>query len=417
VLVEDAAASRFDKERSGKRPKVLRIIARLNVGGPARHVVLLNRGLRDCGYETRLVFGSVAPGEASLESVLDDAQIPAIRLAALGPRVHALADVRALWSLLRIVFREQPDIIHTHTAKAGTLGRVAATFYNALRSRSRRAVVIHTFHGHVLDGYFSRTGNYLVRTAERFLGALTDRIIAISPRQWIDIAERFQIAPAHKIVTIPLGLNLEIFLRSSRSASDRERFGIQPGDFAIGYVGRFVPIKDLTTLVDAFAKVVRDLPQAKLVLAGDGPTRGPLSAQIHALGISDRVIFLGWTHDLPALYASLDVCLLTSLNEGTPVAAIEAMAAGTVVIATNVGGVPDVIAHERTGWLVEPRNPEALAQLVIMIARDPGRRRLVAEAARADVARRFTTARLVADIDRLYRDALSEKRGTIVRAT
>jgi glycosyltransferase involved in cell wall biosynthesis len=392
--------------------KVLRVIARLNVGGPARHVVVLDRGLRVRGYDCLLVHGSVGHGEASLEHHAASQEVRARKVAELGPRIRPFDDVRAFGTLLRIAFSEQPDIIHTHTAKAGALGRLAAFIFNVTRGRSRRALVVHTFHGHVLEGYFSPLTNRLIRAAERLLGTVTDRIVTISPAQRRDIVERFRIAQGRKVTTIPLGLDLRQLLRAQPSIDARRRLGLQPADFVVGYVGRLVPVKDLVTLLDAFAAVVPAVPRARLVLAGDGPVREQLVDRARGLGITDRVTFLGWTDQLVDLYAALDVCALTSLNEGTPVAAIEAMAAGIVVVATSVGGIPDLIAHERTGFLVPPRSPGELARTLIRLEREPDRRRDVAAAARLDVERRYSHDRLADDIDQLYRVALSAKRGT-----
>ena len=391
--------------------KVLRIIARLNVGGPARHVVVLDRGLRQKGYDTLLVHGSVGPGESSLEHASAEAGISTRKVPELGPRINPLDDVRALWSLLRLVFTVRPDVIHTHTAKAGTLGRLAAFAFNATRGRSRRAIVVHTFHGHVFEGYFSPAASRLIRAVEKCLGMVTDRIVTISPLQRRDLVERFHIAPAKKVVTVPLGLDLAPLLQSSRSPQARARFGVGPDEFVVGYVGRLVPIKDLSTLVAGFQAALGDVPRARLIIAGDGPVRSQLAQQAERLGIADRVKFIGWTEQLVDLYGALDVCVLTSLNEGTPVAAIEAMAAGTAVIATAVGGVPDVVVDGRTGLLVPPRDASKLAAALAMLARDPGKLRDLAESARREVADRFSSDRLIGDIDNLYRAAVREKRG------
>lgn len=183
--------------------KILRIIARLNVGGPARHVVLLNAGLESGGHRTLLVYGALDTGEASLEGPAVESGIPLVRVEDLGRRVRATSDLRAFIAMLRLIFRERPDVVHTHTAKAGTLGRLAATVYNLTRRRDTRALVVHTFHGHVLEGYFSPFVNRLVRLTERTLARLSDIIITISPRQQHDIVTRFAVAPATKAVVVP----------------------------------------------------------------------------------------------------------------------------------------------------------------------------------------------------------------------
>jgi glycosyltransferase involved in cell wall biosynthesis len=394
--------------------KILRIIARLNVGGPARHVVLLDRGLRARGHRTLLVHGAVGAGEASLEHLATSDNLPVVVVAELGPRISLFSDARAFAKLIRLTFREAPDVIHTHTAKAGALGRISAALYNATRARGRRALVVHTFHGHVLSGYFGAFGNALVRAAERTLAAITDCIVTISPAQRDDIVNRFRVAPGPRVVTIPLGLDLDALAAAPAAPSVlRDRMGIPSGDLVFGFVGRFVPIKDLGTLVRAFASVAHAVPQARLLLVGDGPLRRDIESTAARAGISDRVSFAGWTEDLIGVYAAMDVCVLSSLNEGTPVALIEAMASGKPVIATAVGGVPDVVDDGRTGLLVPARDADGFAAAMVALAHDSARRTEMGQSARHDVVSRFSHLRLVEDIDRLYTDRLPRKRGTI----
>jgi glycosyltransferase involved in cell wall biosynthesis len=391
--------------------KVVRIIARLNVGGPARHVVLLDRGLRARGYDTLLVHGTLDTGEASLEHLARTSGLRTLRIAELGRRISPFSDVRALVQLVRTMFREAPDIVHTHTAKAGALGRLAALSYNATRPRRRRSVLVHTFHGHVLSGYFGPTGNLLARLAERTLAAVTDRIVAISPRQRDDLVSRFRVAAAARTAIVPLGLDLQPLLEQAANAPNlRRELRIGDDEIVVGYVGRFVPIKNIALLVRAFAAAAELEGNMWLVLAGDGPLRADLESLAGECGIGHRVRFLGWTENLCALYATLDICALSSSNEGTPVAIIEAMAAARSVVATAVGGVPDVVDDGRTGILVEPGNAAALAAALGHLARDPTERLRLGAAARREVERRFSPERLVDDIDRLYREALAEKR-------
>lgn len=391
--------------------KILRIIARLNVGGPARHVTLLNAGLDARGHDTLLVHGALDTGEASLESLAHGSGIQVLQEPSLGRRVSAATDVRAFRSLLRLMFRYQPDVVHTHTAKAGTLGRLAAAVFNATRSRRRRALVVHTFHGHVFEGYFSPAISRLVQATERSLASVTDRIVTISPRQRQDIVERFRIASASKTSVVPLGLDLDALLSLPPEAPGlRSDIGADPGDVVVGYAGRMVPVKDLTTLVRAFERAWRTVPAARLVLAGDGPQRAELATLAASLGISSRVHFLGWVQELPRFYATIDVFALSSVNEGTPVAAIEAMAAARPVVSTQVGGVPDVIETGVSGLLVPARHVEKLAAALIQLAGDPHRRAEMGAAGRARVSERYSHRRLVDDVERLYVDLLRVKR-------
>ncbi len=391
--------------------KILRVIARLNVGGPARHVVLLDRGLRGRGHDTRLVHGSLAPGEASLEHLAVESGLPATHIRELGRRISPVSDLRAFAQLVRLVFREAPDVIHTHTAKAGTLGRLAACLFNSTRPRRRRCLVVHTFHGHVLTGYFRPATNIAVRLAERTLATITDRVVTISPAQRDDIVNRFRVAPASRTATIPLGLDLAPLTRLDAAAPQlREALGIPARAPVVGYVGRFVPIKDLATLVHAFAHVVPRVPDAVLLMVGGGPVRSGIESLVATLRLEGQVRFLGWIEDLAPLYATIDICALSSLKEGTPVALIEAMAAAKAVVAPRVGGIADVVEHERTGLLVPPGDVGALADAIARLAADPGERSRMGAAGRQSVVARFSHERLVEDIDRLYASALADKR-------
>ena len=393
--------------------KILRVIARLNVGGPARHVVLLDRGLRARGHQTLLVHGTIGDGEASLEHLAVESGVPTLKIAELGRRISPLDDARALARLARTIFRESPDVVHTHTAKAGTLGRLAALAFNATRGRRRRCVVVHTFHGHVLEGYFGPVANRLVRGAERALARATDRIVTISPAQREEIVGRFGVGRARTSVVVPLGLDLQPFFEGG-APSLRRDLGIDDGAIVFGYVGRLVPIKDLPTLVLAFARLLETTPDAYLLMAGDGPVRPLLARMIAERGLGERVRLLGWREDLASVAATFDVCVIASRNEGTPVAVIEAMAAGRPVVATRVGGVPDIVEDGETGILVPPGDVDALAGAMARLARDPAERSRMGGQGRRRVAR-YDYERLVDDIDRLYREALAEKRGAGAR--
>lgn len=399
--------------RAGATPlTIVRIIARLNMGGPARHVILLDCGLQARGHRTRLVHGSLDVGEGSLEHLARTAGIPVLRVPDLGRRISPLGDMSAFVRLLRVLFRERPDVVHTHTAKAGTLGRLAAAVFNATRRRDRRCLVVHTFHGHVLEGYFHPAVDRIVRAVERSLAWMTDRIVTVAPRQTHDITKRFRIARREKTLTIPLGLDLDALLRLTPDAPDhRQAFGFTPADIVVGYVGRLVSIKDLPTLIAAFTRALARQPNLRLMLVGDGPLRGQIEALVVRSGVCGQVRFVGWTDELAPVYATMDICAMSSLNEGTPVAIIEAMAAGRAVVATSVGGVPDVIDDGITGRLVPPRDPDALATAILRLAADAAERARIGAAARRQVAARYSADRLVNDIERLYVAALAEKRG------
>jgi glycosyltransferase involved in cell wall biosynthesis len=381
-------------------PRVLRIITRMNIGGPATHVAVANRGLRDRGWETLLVFGEVEPDEAEVDiGALD---VPAQRVSTLRRAVNPIADVRAAGALARIIRRYRPDVIHTHLSKAGLLGRSVAM-------ATSRAVRVHTFHGTVFGGYFGATTSGAIVRAERFLGRHTDAVVALSDRQRAEL-EDFAIAPKERIHVIPLGLPLERFAPArggeARQAS-RSALGIPPDAVVVLALGRLVPIKRLDRLVDAMAIVAPMVPDIRLYFIGDGSEREALEAQVTAAGLAERVAFRGWSSDAPAWYGAADLVALTSDREGTPLALIEAAAAGRPVVATDVGGVSDVVVDGRTGFVVAPDDVRGLADRIIQLARAPDLRAAMGRDAPAQAAT-YDAGRLVSDLDALYRACLTE---------
>ena len=397
-------------EAAPEPPRVVRVIARLNVGGPARHVAVLDDGLRGRGYDTLLLHGKVDDGEGSFAHLVTERRLPARFVAALGRRVSPWSDLRAFRAVVRAIFEKRPDVVHTHTAKAGVVGRLAAIAYNATRGRQRRCLIVHTYHGTVFRGYFGGPASLAVRVVERLVGLGTDRVVVVSERQRREVVDDARVAAVGKVRVVPLGLDLEPFLTArGPSPALRRELAISHASPVVGFVGRLAAIKDPATALRAFHVLRRAAPRAVLLVAGDGPLRGEMTALAGALGIAGAVRFLGWRHDLPSLYRAMDVLLLSSRNEGTPVAVIEAMASGRPVVATDVGGVPDVVASGRTGLLAPAGQPAALAARIEALARDPATRARMGEDARKASAR-YASSRLVADVDRLYRDGLAVRR-------
>jgi len=379
------------------------VIARLNVGGPAIHVINLNTGLDPARFESILVTGNENPGEGTL---LDLAVAHGIRPVVI-PQIVAEAtlkprDLKALIALYRLMRRERPHIVHTHTAKAGFVGRLAARL-------ARVPVVVHTYHGHVLHSYYSPAKTRLLRGMERALGVLTNRIIAVSPQVKRDLIG-YRVAGAEKINVIPLGFDLKPFLDSAtHRGSFRRELSLDDGMPLIGIVGRIFPIKNHRLFLEAAARVAAEEKSARFVIVGDGALRRQMEEHADRLGITDRVIFTGWRRDLPRIYSDLDALVVSSDNEGTPVSAIEAMASGCPVVATRVGGLPDLIADGETGHLVPLRDADALATAILRLLRDRVTACRIGQASRTKVAERFTTERLIADIERLYTELLAEK--------
>jgi len=396
-----------------RRLRVVRLIARLNIGGPARHVALLQRHLAARGYESTLVTGVPEAGEGELPpEEAAGAPIDRIVVPELGRTLRAADDLVAFVRIYRLLRRLEPDIVHTHTAKAGALGRLAAWLYNATRRPRRRAVIVHTFHGHVLRGYFGPVASRAVRAAERALAHVSDRIVAISSTQRRDLVEVFRIAPARKVVVVPLGLDLDALQRApDRGGSLRAEAGFPAESIVCGYVGRLVPIKHVDLLIRAFAEARRRQPRARLLVVGDGQCRVDLERLVAEVNLTGAVWFAGWRTDLIEVYGAMDVVALSSRNEGTPVALIEAGAAGKAIVATRVGGVPDVVETERTGLLVPDDDLGALALALERLMADPDLRVRLGAAARATSISRFGYPRLVDDLDALYRAALDVRRG------
>jgi glycosyltransferase involved in cell wall biosynthesis len=382
---------------------VMRVITRLNIGGPARHALLLVDAMESRGYPSHLVWGTVSPGEGEFRV---PEGTPSTHLPELRRELHPIDDVRATWKLRRLMRLHSPKIVHTHLAKAGALGRVAAR-------RTGVPVVLHTFHGHVLDGYFSRWKSRTFLAAERGLARMSDALVAVSPAVRDELLAVGIGRPSQWHV-IPVGLDLdELLTREVERAQARLALGLPETGPIVVIVGRLVPIKDHVTFLDAAARVARERSDVTFVIAGDGELRSELEVRARRL-LGDRCRFLGWVMDLPALYAALDVVALTSRNEGTPVALIEAGAAGRPAVATRVGGVADVVRDGKTGLLVPPGDPHAVAAGISALLDDPDRARKLGEAARREVSGRFTIERLADDLADLYGELLARKG---VRAT
>jgi glycosyltransferase involved in cell wall biosynthesis len=369
----------------------------MNMGGPAYHVSLLSGLLDPASYQTLLVSGNVGRGEASMDWVADSYGTKIRMLPSLRPELHPMHDVLALRELVRIARAFRPDVVHTHTSKAGFLGRLAAV---ALRPRP---VIIHTYHGHVLEGYFGPGRSALYRGLENLMGRVSNRLIGVSAATVNDLV-RLGVAPREKFEVIPLGLDLEPFLSLTPPAGDgfREELGARPSDVLLVYVGRIAPIKRLDLMLRALSEAREHSSQLRLALVGDGESRTALEAVAKQLGIDDIAHFLGYRRDLPEIAAAADVGVLSSDNEGTPVSLIQMAAAARPLISTRVGGVPDVVTAT-SGITVPPGDHLPLSKAFVTLGRDPALRRQMGRSAREHVRERFSSIRLLADVDALYR--------------
>ena len=398
MKVHNSSENRAEFHAATQRATVLRVIARLNVGGPAWHAVLLSAGTR-ARYPTLLAIGTTGAGEGDVSSLAEEHCVPVERIPGLGRDITVFGDLHALWSLWRLCRRLRPRIVHTHTAKAGTLGRLAAWLAGV-------PVRVHTFHGHVFDGYFARWKTALYIAIERLLARITTRIVAISPRQAVELGGYLRVG-ADKISVIPLGLDLgRLSSSDGGEAAARARFraavGAPADAVVITMVGRLTKIKNHALAMRALAALNGDaVSRALLVLVGGGEDEPRLRALARTLGIESRVRFAGWWRDLEAVYQGSDIVALSSDNEGTPVCLIEALACGRPVVATAVGGVPDVLQDGRLGVLVPKGDVKTFAEALRRLL-DPASRRPYERIDRAAVVARYGVARLVSDIQLLY---------------
>lgn len=382
-----------------RTPHAVRVITRLNVGGPARQEISLTRGLRDRGWRAELVTGVEGPAEGRIEPTgLSVTLVPTLQR---EPNIRR--DRAAARALRHLIQERSPDVVHTNLAKAGALGRWAA-------HRAGVPVIVHTFHGHVLDGYFSRGRRRAYLEVERRLAGWSDALLAVSAATRDELLG-LGIGRPDQWHVMPLGIELESLEREPPSAAEaRASLRLPPSGPVVGIVGRLVPIKDHETFLLAAREIVRSRPETTFAIAGDGEMRPALERRARELGLGESVRFLGWVQDLPMLYAATNLVVLTSRNEGTPVSLIEASTAGKPVVATRVGGVPEVVQDGRTGFLVQAREPAAVARQVLRILETPELGASFGRVGRASTPERFSAARLAERTDELYRELVERHR-------
>lgn len=389
--------------------RVLRLITRLNIGGPSIQAITLSERLTPRGFTTRLVHGSLGEGEGDMRYLLspsmDVEHLPSLR------RELSPGDDYAAYARISGILREfRPHIVHTHMAKAGAIGRAAAAMYNRSAAPGERARVVHTYHGHVLEGYFSAPKTALFVGIERLLARSTDRIVAISPAIRDELLRQHRIGRLDQYRVVPLGFDLSALaaIDDRARAAARESLGIAPAAHVVSTVGRLTAIKQHHLFLETARLVATRDPAALFLIAGDGELRAELEETARDFGLADRVRFLGWRRDLATIYGASDVFLLTSRNEGTPVALIESLAAGVPGVSTDVGGVRDVIAGDLgdVGFLAPFDDAAGLAAGVTSLLGDPQRRRAIGDRGRTSVVARYGIDRLVGDIDALYRELI-----------
>ena len=376
--------------------KIVRIISRLNIGGPAYNVKILSEGLPQ-NYDTVLVTGKTDPHEGDMSYVLGETnQVRYVYLPELGRNIHGVKEIVAFVKLFLLLRREKPDIVCTHASKAGFLGRTAAFF-------ARVPVVIHTFHGHVFENYFGAIVSKLIIWTERILAKITTKIIAISDTQKEELAQKYKIAPPHKIHVARLGFDLTPFQKPPVQKEFLvQKYGFPQNKFLIGIVGRLVPIKNHSYFFQAALEVLKTRQDVHFVVVGDGELRRHLLLEAMRLGIQSSVSFLGWQKELKSIYDVLDLVVLTSKNEGTPVSLIEAQACGKPVIATDVGGVKDIVFHGKNGFVIDANDPKRFANCMTKLLEDASLRAEMGSFGKDLVFENYTQTKLLHHMSQLY---------------
>lgn len=330
--------------------KILRIIARLNVGGPARHVVWLTKKLQTEEFQSVLIAGTVPDGEEDMSYFAVENGVEPVYIAELS-RELTLKDIVSLYKIYREMKRQKPDIIHTHTAKAGTVGRIAAFFYKwftpgTLIGRPRDVKVVHTFHGHVFHSYYGARKTWIFLLIEKVLARFaTNRIVVITPQQFNEIHEKYGVGNREQFAVIPLGIDLTTYAGVvDKRDILRKEIGAADNETVVGFTGRLTEIKNIPLLLDVAARYKKstETPNLRFVIIGDGNLRQELEQKSSDLELGGVVTFLGNRQDVSDLLPGFDIIALTSKNEGTPLSLIEAMAVGIPLISTAVGGVVDL---------------------------------------------------------------------------
>ncbi len=393
-------------------PKVLRIINRFNLGGPTYNAAYLTKYLKEKGFDTKLVGGVSLDSEADSTFILDKLGVQAEIIPEMQRSLNLINDRKAYIKIRDIIKEYQPDIVHTHASKAGTLGRLAAI-------QQKVPVILHTFHGHVFHSYFSGAKTSVFKKIEQYLASKSTKIIAISNKQKEELSGEFNIAPREKFEVIPLGFDLTRFRGdlTDKRETFRKRWNLEESDFVISIVGRLVPVKNHKLFIESIARLKKSSKKRiKAIIVGDGELREALIHHCNLAGLKAQtngthlpgadVIFTSWLRDVDEVYAGSELAALTSFNEGTPVSLIEALAAGKPVVSTKVGGIEDVVQHNANGLLVPSDNVNKFYKGLENLCCNDELRMTMAQKAKKSINGQFSYNRLIEDTARLYNKLL-----------
>lgn len=396
--------------------KILRIHNRLIVGGPSHNVTLLTAYLSP-EFETKLLVGKKDRSEKDATFIADQLGLTPVEIPEMRRSILPFNDIIAYFKIRKIIREFKPDIVHTHASKSGAIGRLAARAENV-------KLVVHTFHGHVFHSYFNKFLSKIIVRLERWLAKKTDAIIAISDSQKHELVDIYKIAPANKIYTVPLGFNLDKFsvYQDSKRTIFRNKYGFGKDELLIGIIGRIVPIKNHEMFLEV-AAIVKEKTNVNVRFAviGDGESRPLVEKKAQELGLSysyfitnpgkqTDVVVTSWETEIDQALAGLDIVLLTSHNEGTPVSLIEAQAAGKPVVSTNVGGVEDAVLHGETGYITGVGDVNTFAAYVIELIEDPSLREQMGYKGHEYIVKNYSRQRLVNDMKNLYMGFFEKKK-------
>ena len=387
-----------------KKPiKIINLLSRMNIGGPSVHTVLLTKYLDSEKFQSMLVSGSLSEGEGDMSYLVDQYKIEHRTIESLQREISFIHDFKAILELYKLFRQEQPHIVHTNLAKAGMVGRVAAWFAGV-------PIILHTYHGHVFSGYFSKAKTSLYIYIERYMAFLSTRIIAISNMVKKDICSVYNIASEKKISVIPLGFELSSMEPLDKyKGTFRKNFSIPDEAPVIGIVGRLTDIKNHSLFVDIANLLLKQNNEIHFLIVGDGELRTVLENKVKELDLSNVIHFTGWVSETAKMYADMDLMLLSSKNEGTPVTVIEAMYYKIPVVSTNVGGLPDLIMDSKSGFLVNSFIAEDYIEVILKLISSEHLRDQIGLEAHKFIRNQFNVNRLVQDITELYIELLNKK--------
>jgi glycosyltransferase involved in cell wall biosynthesis len=383
--------------------KIINILSRMNIGGPTIHVVLLTKYMDNKKYKSFLLSGSISEGEGDMSYLIEHYAIEHRLIKTLKREISLIDDLKSIKELYTFFRREKPHIVHTNQAKAGMVGRLAAWL-------ARVPVILHTYHGHVFSGYFSAVKTSFYILIERIMAIISTRIIVVSEMIKKDIYSTYNITTEKKVSVIPLGFELvKMDSLNKYRGVFRKQFSIPDDAPVIGIVGRLTGIKNHHLFVDIANLLLQQYKQIHFLIVGDGELREEIEEKVKKMNIAENIHFCGWVTEIAKMYADLDVMLLTSKNEGTPVTVIEAMYYKIPVISSNVGGLSDLIEDGKTGFLINSFVAENYIPVIIKLLESKEEKNEIAEAGHAFVADKFTIDRLIGDMDDLYMKLLLQK--------